>query len=194
MLYSVPTLSISTKSSTKNFRVTSLWRHICQKGKNRKKNGNICFWSHMLGISKFHRVFYKSFLEWIITNKNIKNKTKQKTKQNKTLYFFLLGGLHHPIPIFERSPHPEGGSGNFLRYILCRNKILSANHSSYKHFIVSLHSLIDENPFFLLTLTVGMARINMTELCLLQMLAFQMSHVSCMPFVITNTDIGNTYE
>ena len=33
-------LSISTKISTNNFHLTSLWRHICQNGKNSK----IYFW------------------------------------------------------------------------------------------------------------------------------------------------------
>ena len=73
-------LSISIRifcKITKNFNVTSLWRHIQigKKKKKIKKRGgetwqNLCLTMNILGTSKFHWVCGKSFLEGIDKHKN----------------------------------------------------------------------------------------------------------------------------
>ena len=71
MLYLVPMyrswslLSISTKISTINFCVMSLWCHMHQNSKKKKKQ-NLFLTIKILGISNFHWVCGKSFLEWIV--------------------------------------------------------------------------------------------------------------------------------
>ena len=101
-------LFISTKISTINFLVTSLWCHIRQNGKNPKKWQNFLLTIKILGTSDFHRFRDKGFLELKL---NIKKKNVKKS-------IAWIGCTTPCKPILNDYSIPRGGGGIFIFAII----------------------------------------------------------------------------
>ena len=118
-------ISISTKISTNNFHVTSLWRHTRQNGKTPKKMAKFVFDSKIrFSPSVWQKFIGKHKIKYIWDEQKGKTKQKKKQKQQtknknkntkKTASVFQK---NNPlcIPVFERLPYPREDGEYYFRY------------------------------------------------------------------------------